>query len=152
MKIEVETNVAAPPEVVYATLTDLAGWTNFVRATQRLEILTPGAVCVGTRFRETRTMFGRSSTEEMTVAALDPPRRFDVTAENHGTRYLARHEIAPAANGARLRLIFEGHAVSFAARLGMVIGLLFKGAVRKQLQADLEDVQAEAERRAGSSV
>jgi hypothetical protein len=148
MKIEVEAGIAAPPDVVYATVTDIARWPDFARATQHLEVLTPGPLAIGTRFRETRTMFGRTATEEMTVAALDPPRRFDLTAENHGTRYLARHDIEPTPSGSRLRLVFEGEAVTFAGKLGMLIGVLFKGAVKKQLQADLDDVKAEAERRA----
>ena len=113
-----------------------------------MEILNPGPVGVGTRFRETRTMFGRKATEEMTVAAHDPPRRFDLSAENHGTRYLARHEITPAPGGARLRLEFGGTALTFGARLGMAIGFLFKGAVKRQLRADLDHLKAEAERRA----
>jgi carbon monoxide dehydrogenase subunit G len=148
MKIALEIDVAAPPEVVFATVTDVANWPSFVRGIDKLELLTPGPVGVGTKFRETRTMFGRSATEEMTVAAHDPPRRFDLTAENHGTRYLARHEILPAAAGARLRLEFGGTAQTLAAKLGMAIGFLFKGAVTRQLQADLEQLKAEAERRA----
>jgi hypothetical protein len=93
-------------------------------------------------------MFGRSATEEMTVAVHDPPRQFDLTAENHGTRYLARHEIMPMPAGARLRLEFGATAQTLAARLGMAIGFLFKGALTKHLRADLEALKAEAERRA----
>ena len=148
MKLDVETEIAAPPAVVYATVTDIAHWQDFIRAIERLEVLTPGPLTVGTKFRETRTMFGRTATEEMTVVTLNPSSHFDLTAENHGTRYLARHEIAATPGGSRLRLIFEGTAVTLGAKLGMVIGVLFKGAVRKQLQSDLEDVKAEAERRA----
>jgi len=45
-------------------------------------------------------------------------------------------------------LIFEGTPVTLAAKVGSVVALLFKGAVTKQLQSDLADVKAEAERRA----
>ena len=38
--------------------------------------------------------------------------------------------------------------MTFAAKLGMAIGFLFKGAVTKQLQSDLAEMKAEAERRA----
>ena len=73
MKIEVETEVAAPPDVVYATVTDVVRWPDLMRGVERVEILTPDALATGTMFRETRTIFGRSATEEMTVAAYDPP-------------------------------------------------------------------------------
>ena len=95
-------------------------------------------------------MFGRSATEEMTVAALDPPRRIELTAESHGTRYRAVQAVSAAAGGSQLRLSFEGTPVTLAAKIGSVLAVLFKGAVIKQLQADLADVKAEAERRAHS--
>lgn len=147
MKIEVETEVAAPPEIVYAALTDVTHWPQFLRAVTRIEVLTPGAVAAGTTFRETRTMFGRSASEQMTVAALDPPRRFVLTAESHGMRYRTIQEIAAAGSGSRLRLSFEGTPVTLAAKIGSVLALLFKGALTKQLLSDLTDVKAEAERR-----
>jgi Polyketide cyclase / dehydrase and lipid transport len=148
MKIEVETHVAAAPDIVYAVVTDIAHWPDFIRSIDLIEILTAGAVTDGMRFRETRTMFGRSATEEMTVAKLAPPHRFDLIAENHGTRYLAVHDIAPAAGGSRLRLVFEVTPVTLAAKMGAIIGLMFKGAVTNQLRSDLTDIKAEAERRA----
>ena len=148
MKIDVEADIAAPPEVVYTVVTDIAHWQDFIRAIERLEILNSGPIAVGTKFRETRVMLGRSATEEMTVATLDPPRRFDLTAENHRTRYRARHDIEPLPGGTRLHLTFEGTAVTLGAKLGMAIGFLFKGAVKKQLQSDFADIKAEAERRA----
>jgi hypothetical protein len=148
MKIEIETDIAAPPAVVFATAIDIANWPIFLPAIEQVDMLTAGPIGVGTRFRETRTMFGRKAAEEMTVALIDPPHRFDLTAENHGTRYLGRHEVVPAPGGARLRLTFSGTAVTFGARLGMVLGFLFKGALRRQLRADFEALKAEAERRA----
>ena len=92
-------------------------------------------------------MYGRQATEEMTVGRLDPPRRFDLAAENHGARYLAIHEVAPEADRSRLTLRFGATPLTLAARIFSVIGFLFAGSIRKQLQRDLDDVKAEAERR-----
>ncbi len=116
MKLEIETEIAAPPHVVYATVTDIARWPEFIRAVERLEMLTAEPIGVGTKFRETRTMFGRTATEEMTVAALNPPGRFDLTAENHGTRYLAHHEIVATPGGSNLRRIDTVPVRAFPAR------------------------------------
>jgi uncharacterized protein YndB with AHSA1/START domain len=148
MEVTVETEIAAPPDIVFATMTDVARWPDFIGGVERVEVLTEGPVRVSTRFRETRQMFGRPATEEMTVADLEPPRRFVLTAENHGTRYVATHEVTPSASGARLALTFAGTPVTFAARLFSVIGLLFMGSLRRQLETDLREVKAEAERRA----
>jgi uncharacterized protein YndB with AHSA1/START domain len=147
MNVSLETDIAAPPGVVFATVTDVARWADFISGIDRVEMLTDGPVGIGSRFRETRTMFGRSASEEMTVAELAPPRRLVLTAENHGTRYVATHDIMPSPMGARLVLGFEGTPVTVAARLFSVIGLLFVGTLRRKLEEDLREFKAEAERR-----
>jgi hypothetical protein len=95
-------------------------------------------VAVGTRFRETREMFGRKATEEMTVAEIEPPRRLVLTAFNHGTAYRVEHLLTAESAGTR---------VTLAARLLMPLGLLFRGTVRRQLVSDLADLGHEAGRR-----
>jgi len=148
MKATVDTEVAAPPETVYATAIDIARWPDFITGIERIELLDDVPVRVGTRFRETRMMFGRRATEEMTIAALDPPHRLVLTAENHGTRYVATHDIVATPGGSRLTLTFEGVPVTVAAKLLSVIGMLFMGAVKRKLQEDLAQLKTEAERRA----
>jgi uncharacterized protein YndB with AHSA1/START domain len=147
METKVEIEIGAPPTIVYATATDVAQWPQFISGIEQVEILTAGPIQVGTRFRETRIMFGRRASEEMAVAALEPPHRFVLTAENHGTRYVATHEIVSAGAVSRLMLTFEGKPVAMAARLFSIIGLLFMGAVTRKLEADLQQLKAEAERR-----
>lgn len=147
MKIEVATEVAAAPAAVFATLTNLEKLPGFLQGVRSVEILDPGPLRVGTRFRETRMMFGREATEEMTFSVFDPPRRFVLTAENHGTRYITTHEVMPSGSGSRVSLTFEGVPLTLAARLFSVLGRIFAGNIRKLLAADLAAVKAEAERR-----
>ena len=146
MKAEISTEIAAPPVVVFATLMDVARWPEFIKGITRIELLDPGPIREGTRLRETRTMYGREAVEVMTFAVI-APQRIVLTAENHGTRYTATHNIAASGAGSRLTLTFEGVAVTFAARLFSVLALVLAGSVRKQLARDLADVKAEAERR-----
>lgn len=150
MQIETETIVAAPSSVVFETLADFANWPHFMGGIERVEILTPGTVGVGTRFRETRTMFGRSASEDMEIAEMASPHRIVLTAFNHGTDYRIAHTLAAAAEGTRLSLRFAGTPVTLAARLFAPLGWLFAGSVRKQIEKDLGDLKREAERRHGS--
>ena len=55
--------------------------------------------------------------------------------------------MAPEADRSRLTLRFGATPLTLAARIFSVIGFLFAGSIRKQLQRDLDDVKAEAERR-----
>ena len=126
-------------------------WSDIIEAIERVEVLTPGPVAVGTRFRETRTMFGKRATEEMTVAELDPPRRLVLTAHNHGTAYRAEHLFEPQDNGTRLTLIFVGEPQSLLARVFSPIGYMMLGTLRRQLASDLADLAREAERRHGNT-
>ena len=150
MQVSVDTIVDAPPDVVFQAAADIAGWPAFISGIQSVELLTPGPIAVGTRLRETRVMFGRSATEEMTIAELAPPQRFVLTAFNHGTAYRAEHRFEPMGRQTRLILVFEGRPVRLLARLFTPLGWLFAGTLRRQLAADLADLKGEAERRAGA--
>lgn len=145
MRISVETEIAAPRETVYDIVTSIARWPQIMSAIEGVEIVTPGPVRAGTRFRETRRMFGREATEEMTVAELDPPGRFVLTAENHGTRYRADHILEAVPRGTKLTMRFEGTPVTLWARLFAPMGFLMIGAVRGQLASDLADIKRAAE-------
>lgn len=146
MQIVATCHVDAPPERVFRIATDVARWPELISAIDRVELLTPGPPGIGTRFRETRTMYGRKAREEMTIAALEPPHRFTLTAENHGTRYRAEHVFAPERSGTRLTLAFEGVPMTLAARLAMPLALLMRRSVQRQLAQDLADLKRAAER------
>ncbi len=151
MQIAVETLVEAPPDAVFATAIDFSNWPRFISGIQSVEVLRPGPVIVGSVFRETRVMFGRQATEEMTVASVEAPNRLQLTAFNHGTAYLVDHVFAADAGDTRMTLVFTGRPTTFLSRILARIlapqGWLFRGTVKRQLEADLADLKREAERR-----
>ena len=147
MQIAVECFVETPPEVAFAAAVDISNWPRFISGIQSVALLTPGPVAVGTSFRETRIMFGRQATEEMTFAEIEPPHRFVLTAFNHGTAYRAAHLFAPEGAGTRMTLVFEGRPATLLSRLFAPLGWLFLGTLKRQLESDLADLKAEAERR-----
>lgn len=147
MQIELETIVAAPPAAVFSTLADVGNWARFMSGVESVEILTPGAIDAGTRFRETRTMFGKTATEVMTVVEIAPPDRLLLAASNHGTEYRIEHQLTAVKDGTRVSLQFSGTPTTSLARIFAPLGLLFAGSVRKQVAKDLADLKREAERR-----
>lgn len=95
--------VAAPPQVVWDVVTDLEGTTPALPGVVSVERLSddgPGGYAPGTRWRETRRMFGQDATEEMTVVEAEAPRRTVLHAEHGSVRYVTGFELAPAGNGA----------------------------------------------------
>ena len=147
MQIAVECFVETPPDVAFSAAIDISDWPRFISGVQSVELLTPGPVGAGTRFRETRSMFGRQATEDMTLAEIEPPRRFLLTAFNHGTAYRAENLFAPEGAGTRMTLVFEGRPATLLARLFAPLGWLFLGTLKRQLESDLADLKREAERR-----
>lgn len=148
MQLQLETYIAAPPDRVFARLADIPRWPETISAITSVDMLTPGAVDVGTRFRETRMMFGRQATEEMVVAEMLAPSRLVLTAESHGTRYRAVHSIEAEGEGTRLKIIFEGKPVTLTARLMSPLGTLMKSAVEKHMRGDMEDLKQAIEEEA----
>ena len=67
--------IAAPVEQVWAAFADLRARAPWLSEVDSVEVLTPGPLALGSRWRETRTdRHGTQVTEELVVAALDPGR------------------------------------------------------------------------------
>ncbi|MEZ5843358.1 MAG: SRPBCC family protein [Hyphomicrobiaceae bacterium] len=147
MRVEVETRIDAPWTEVFAVVTDVRAWPSRLPAIGQVEVLTPGPVRVGTRFRETRRVFGRSATEEMTVVELVAPSRFVLGAENHGTRYRVEHTLADTGDRrTHLAVAFSGEPLTFGARLFAPLGWLMLRYVRLQIVGDVSAVKQACER------
>lgn len=145
MEIKAETMIAARPDVVFEQLIDIRRWPDNIPGIARIDQLTEGPVGVGTRFRETRTMFGREETVEMTVVEISAPHRFVLTAYNHGTAFRAVHRLEPAEGGSRLTLAFDCTPKALVLRLLAPLSFLMRGSIAKQLAADLAALKLAAE-------
>jgi hypothetical protein len=140
------THVAAAPERVFEVFTDLGKAAQRIESITALEILTPGPVGLGTRWRETRVMFKRESSEEMEITAFDPPRGYSVGAMSCGVLYDTRFDFTPEGDGTRVEWIFKGTPQTFGAKLtAPIFGLFFGGMLKKCMRADLEALRAACE-------
>lgn len=146
MFMHVEQSVAAAPGTVWSIITDLDRFAEVVDMVG-LERLDAGSgFAVGTRWRETRRMFGRDATEEMWVTHIDPGRRYVVEAESHGAHYRSVLSVVPTERGSLLSMKFEGTGTNVVTKvMGATIGRLFEGANRKAMQDDLARIAAAAE-------
>ena len=146
------TQVAAPPERVFAVYTDIEQAAERIPGILSVEVLSEGPVGDGFRWRETRKMFGKEATEEMWITGFEPPRRYTVAAESHGMKYATEFAFEPDGEGTRVTWTFEGIPQTFAAKvMGALMAPLFKGAMRKCMLEDLEALRAVAESGGGAS-
>jgi uncharacterized protein YndB with AHSA1/START domain len=146
-EVVVERRIAAPAERVWQALTDLDGMPAVLGGVERVEVLTEGPFAVGTRWRETRRMFGKQATEEMRVTVCEPPSRYVVEADSHGAHYVSEFALSPAGpDTTAVRMTFAatppGGVAGLMARL---LGGLGARAVAKAVAQDLDDVAAAVE-------
>ncbi|MEV4916048.1 SRPBCC family protein [Streptomyces tirandamycinicus] len=150
--VVVERRIAASVDRVWDALTDVEGSQHVLSGVERVEKLTEGAFGVGTRWRETRRMFGKEATEEMRVTASEPPRRFVVEADSHGTHYVSEFVLrADGPETTTVRMTFSGSTPGgVAGLLAKVLGPIGERAVAKAVAKDLADVAAAVEGQGGA--
>jgi hypothetical protein len=142
-QIIVETTITAEPERVFAALSDFPHAAERIPGITAIEMLTDGPVGIGTRFRETRRMFGKEATEAMEVTAFEPGRSYVLEAVSCGCRYRTKVSCAAAGPATTVRMATETTPLSAVAKVtAPVMGLLMKGVFRKCLEADLAAIQA----------
>ena len=144
--ITVEKQINAPRACVFKHCTDLASLPNIVSGINSIEALTDGPVDNDTRFRETRTLFGREAAEVMTFTEFDPPRGYVLLAESHGSKYRTQHVFEEVEAGTRVRMIFEATPVSLMAKCMSPVFALMKKTLMKCLDDDLNDIKQACER------
>ncbi|MGM0575218.1 MAG: SRPBCC family protein [Myxococcota bacterium] len=121
MHISISEAIHAPIEAVFDAMTDPEGHAERIPAITRCEVLTDGPVGAGTRFRETRVMFGKEATEEMEFTEFDRPHGYLLEAHSHGMNYRTRHTLTREGDAIRVTLDFHGTLQNPVAR---VMGLL----------------------------
>jgi carbon monoxide dehydrogenase subunit G len=147
-KIDTSRLVAAPADVVWSILIDLDASVDTMSAIQSIEILSGGQQFgVGTKWRETRTMFGKQATEVMWVTDIDPGISYVVEAESSGARYTTIMKVLSRGDSAsELSMEFGAEPTSTVAKvMSATVGKLFENAIRKALAQDLDDIAAAAE-------
>ena len=144
--IVVKAKINADCETVFASLTDLERMPEVISAITKTEVLTDGPVGIGTRFRETRVMFGREAKEEMEFTEFDPPNQYVLAAESNGARYRTVHSLKPVDGGTEVSLEFGATPVSFLAKImSPLMGIMMKGMLTRCLEEDLADIKKSIE-------
>ncbi len=137
--------IHAPVEQVWDVLTDLSSLASRLSGIESVHIMTSGPYAVGTRWRETRTFFGRAATEEMWVRRNDPLRSTVIEAANRGTYYRTTWELT-AGEGTELTMIFTATSPDsgMAATLARLLGPIGMRATRKAIEHDFDDIESAA--------
>lgn len=147
MEVTRTRHIDAPTEKVWVLMTDLEAFPQTVGGIESVERLDDGTgFGLGTTWRETRTLFGRTATEDMWVTEFEPGRSYVVEANSHGAEYRTSQRIEPDGDGSVLTMTFSGTATGTISKImSATVGRLFTKATKKAFEQDLADIAAAAE-------
>lgn len=142
MKIQDNISINADRARVFEVFCDLENAAANISAISKVEVLAgPAQLNLGTKWRETRTMFGTEATEEMWVTGYEQDVSYVAEAESRGAHYRSEYRFTPEGSGTRVDMTFEGVPLTLGARLASILGALFAGASKKALHQDLVDLK-----------
>jgi carbon monoxide dehydrogenase subunit G len=145
MALSVTKMIAAPPEQVFQALTDFERAAETIQGITQIEMLSDGPVGPGTRFRQTRMMFGKEATEEMHVSAWEESKSYTLAAESCGARYASHFLVEPVPGGSQVTMTMEVTPLTFFAKLMSPLGKWMHGMVKKCVEQDMDDVRRNLE-------
>ena len=148
MKLELKIPVNASPEAIWKVISDIENATENITAIESIEVLEkPTDGLVGLKWVETRKMFGKSATETMWITESVENSHYQTRAESHGAIYISRMFIDQEGDQVFVGMSFDGQPQKFGAKVMMwLMGWMFKGATKKALRKDLEDIKGVAEK------
>lgn len=140
MNITLSRTVNATVAHVFGVYTDIANAATRVEGIENIEILTDEPIGVGTRFRETRIMFGRASTEEMEITEFEPNKKYTVEAFTCGAHFQTVFQFRPNGNSTKLDVEPKTRSVSLFAKLMSPLGFLMAGSMKKMFEPDIDQL------------
>ena len=134
--------INASPEACFTVFSDLDEMAERVTALMKLEKLSEGPMALGTKWRETRKMFGQESSEVMTISEFDSPKFYAATAASHGAEYYSRYDFAPEADGTRVTMTFRSEAISLMAKIMAIFSGAMMKSIQKAVAADMDELKS----------
>ena len=138
---EIRDTIDAPTDKVFAIFADLPNAHHNIESILNIEFLSEQQTGPGTRWRETRKMFGREATEEMWISDWRPGRGYTVSCESCGCAYETDLSFTPSGGGTEVVIRMSITPRTFMARLMSPIGKLFVGMFRKCMMKDIDDLR-----------
>ena len=135
----------APIDTVFAACTDFAGLAERLDSITQVEMLTDGSTGVGTRFRETRVIFGKKAVEEMEVSDYEKNRSFTLQSISCGCEYHFRHDFRAEGTSTVIDMEMQTRPLTFFAKLMSPIGKLMIGSMRKLIERDMDQLRESLE-------
>jgi len=149
--VAVSSDINAPIRHVFDLFTDIERAADRVSGIKRVEILTTGNFGLGTRWRETREVFGCFDTSEMEVTAFEQYRTYTLSHYKGGVGVEIVFVFEPQTTGTRVTIEFTLDGAGLPPGFLSPLSWAIAGKVRHELSHDLTDLKDWLERRSSTS-
>jgi len=143
--VRVQSDIGAPVDAVFARFTDIQQSTAHVGGIKDVQLLTPGKFSLGTRWRETRDVFGRLDDAEMEITSFEKNRQYTITHHKARVRVDTTFTFDPIPAGTRVTIEFSLNSQGLPPGLLTPIQWAIAGKVKGVLADDLADLKASVE-------
>ena len=137
MRADITVDISAPPDVVWAVLSDVESWPEWTASVTSVRREDSGPLQVGSRVHLQQP---RLPPTVWTVSELVDGDRFSWTARNPGVRTLASHRVVGRGDGSRATL-----SVDQGGPAGWLVGLLYGRLTRRYLRMEAAGLKQRAE-------
>lgn len=146
MIVEAQVIIRGSKAAVWAAIADIENAAALLSGVERIEILEkPARGLVGLRWRETRMLFGKPAAVEKQITEAVENEFCKTRAEEGGFVFLTAKRISASGGQVTLSETHETQPQGFVARVKALPLFLFKGAIRKAILQDLNDIKAAVE-------
>ena len=135
--------INAPADVVFHIVADPNRFAKAIAGVTKLEFLSKTTTGVGTRFRQTRVMKGKSSTMDFDVTEYVKNQRVRIVNETDGNVWDSVFTVAPDGNATTLTMRMDTKSEKLFPRIMMPLICIL---IRKAVEGDLDAVKAACER------
>ena len=149
MIVEAQVTINGSRAAIWAAITDIENAAETISGIEKIEVLEkPANGLVGLRWRETRMLFGKPATAEKWITGAAENQFLETRAEEQGFVFVTTSSIAESNGVMTLTSSHDSKARTIGARvMSIPMALLFKGAIRKALLQDLNDIKAAVEQK-----
>lgn len=151
MIVEAQVTINGSKEAIWAVITDIENASKTVNGIEKVEVLEkPENGLVGLKWRETRTLFGKSAAEEMWITEAAENEFYKARAESHGFIYISTISISAQDGSNSLTMTHDSKPQGLVAKLlSIPMGIVFKVVAKKAFLQDLNDIKAAVEQQGG---
>jgi hypothetical protein len=141
MKATASLKVNTSIDEAWEAISNIESAKDRISAIDEIEILEkPESGLVGLKWKETRTMFGKSAVETMWIIEAKEKEYYIAEAYNCGSLYHSKVVLTPHSDGVEKSMSFEAEAKTFVAKLFTPLMAFMKGTIVKAFEKDLEDL------------